>query len=190
MQATPDSRLVSQLSGPNWGLLPACLFLPWLAFPQGAGQGRAIFFLLLALLMASHDLVTYRIPNKLNALAALGGLGAAALTGGLDGLSQAFLGGLTALALLAVFFFLGAVGAGDVKALAALGTFLSPWGAVELFLLTVLAGGLLALLRLLLAGGLRGLGAWRVLGRSQSLPYGLAICLGAMALVAVKGGLP
>lgn len=187
MRTTLDSILFSQLSGPNWGLLPACLFLPWLASPQGASQGGYILFILFALLMASHDLVTHRIPNPLNALAAICGLTAAALYGGAPALGQALLGGLTAFGLMAIFFFLGAVGAGDVKAMGALGTFLGPWGGLELFLLTVLAGGVLAVLRLLMAGGLKSLLSWRTSGRGLTMPYGLAICAGALIRVAVQG---
>ena len=145
-------------------------------------------FVLLALLMASHDLFNRRIPNQLNALAAICGLTAAALYGGAPALGQALLGGLTAFGLMAIFFFCGAVGAGDVKALGALGTFLGPWGALELFLLTVLAGGALAVLRLVTAKGLKSLAAWRLHGRGLTMPYGLAICTGAIIRVALQGG--
>ena len=38
----------------------------------------------------------------------------------------------------------GAMGGGDVKLFAALGTFLGPWPTVQAFLYTLLAGGVLA----------------------------------------------
>ncbi|MCF8032497.1 MAG: prepilin peptidase [Desulfarculaceae bacterium] len=175
------------MSGPSWGLLPACLFMPWLALHVGAGQGNLLVMVLMALLMASHDLISLRIPNMLNALAALCGLVLALAQGGWSAVPDALLGGLVAAGLMAIFFFLGAVGAGDVKALGALGVFVGPWGALELFYLTVLAGGLLAVARLVAAHGIQGIKAWRVLARGLKLPYGLAICAGALWLAVLKG---
>ena len=190
MSACQTSQSPCLWEARHWGLLPALGVLPFCA---ASGQaGPQLWVPWLAVLMASYDLAERRIPNPLNALAALLGLGWALLSGGLPGLGQALLGGLTAFGLLAVFFFLGTVGAGDVKALAALGTFMGPWGAVQLFFYTVVAGGLLALLRLALArrslaaGG--GLAAWRLLAKDLELPYGLAIAGGALAL-RVAGGL-
>ncbi len=187
MLARAESSALAQLSGPSWGLLPACLFMPWLASHAGAGQGNLIVMVMMALLMASHDLISYRIPNQLNALAALAGLVLALASGGWSALPGALLGGLVAGGLMAIFFFLGAIGAGDVKALAALGVYLGPWGAIELFYMTVLAGGILAVARILAAHGPRGLKNWRVMARGLKLPYGLAICAGALWLVIIKG---
>ncbi len=187
MLARAESSALAQLSGPSWGLLPACLFLPWLAPHVGAGQGNLLLMALFGLIMASYDLASLRIPNQLNALAALCGLVLALMAGGWSALAPALGGGLVALALMAVFFFLGAVGAGDVKALAALGVFVGPWGALELFLLTVLCGGVLALLRVLMVHGPRGLGHWWIAAKGLELPYGLAICAGTLWLALVKG---
>ena len=72
-------------------------------------------------------------------------------------------------------------------ALAALGVYVGPWGAIELFYLTVLAGGILAVARILVAHGPRGLKNWRVMARGLKLPYGLAICAGVLWLAALKG---
>jgi prepilin peptidase CpaA len=147
--------------------------------------------LVLAALMASYDLATRRIPNPLNAMAALSGLAWALMAWGLPGLGQAVLGGLIAFALMAVIYFIGGVGAGDVKAMAALGTFLSPWGAFELFVFTLLAGGVLAVLRLAIARrGVAisgGQGVFRLQASGLSLPYGVAICAGAFCVV-LSGG--
>lgn len=174
--------------GTHWGLLPALGVLPFFA---ASGQaGPTLWVPWLACLMASYDLAQRRIPNPLNALAALMGLAWSLGTGGLVGLGQGLLGGLVGFGLLAVFFFMGAVGAGDVKALAALGTFLGPWGALGLFLYTVLAGGVLALLRLALAHGSLGAGGWRLWGpqaRGLEMPYGLAIACGALAYMFTGG---
>lgn len=183
--------MLAELGEAHWGLLPALLFLPWLVAGGRAWSGPAAWFLLLAALMASYDLACRRIPNPLNALTALWGLAWGLAAGGWAGLGQSLLGALVAFGLMAVFFFVGAVGAGDVKALGALGAFLSPWGSVELFIWTTLAGGAMALARLIWArrhlvsgGGLAGLS----LGQSGlTLPYGLAICAAAF-MVAAAGG--
>ncbi|MCF8048613.1 MAG: A24 family peptidase [Desulfarculaceae bacterium] len=175
------------MSGPSWGLLPACLFLPWLAPQMGAGQGNLIVMALFGLIMASYDLASLRIPNALNALAACCGLILALMAGGWSALLPALGGGLVAFGLMAIFFFVGAVGAGDVKALAALGIFVGPWGALDLFLLTVLCGGALALLRVVVARGPGGLRHGWAAARGLNLPYGLAICAGALWL-ALAGG--
>lgn len=187
MLARAESSALAQLSGPSWGLLPACLFLPWLATQMGAGQGNLLLMALFGLMMASYDLATLRIPNQLNALAAACGLVLAGAGGGWPALGQALGGGLVAFGLMAVFFFMGAVGAGDVKALGALGVFVGPWGGLELFLLTVLCGGGLALLRVLVVHGPQGLRHWRMAARGLKLPYGLAICAGALWLALLRG---
>jgi prepilin peptidase CpaA len=139
-------------------------------------------FLLMAALMASSDVASRRIPNQLTALAAIGGLSWGLMAGGFSGLGQALLGGAAGFGLMLVFYIVGAVGAGDVKALGALGCFLAPWPALMLFVLTTLAGGVLALVRMITDRR----GFYPVPG--QTLPYGLAIAAGAIALV-LQGGL-
>lgn len=140
-------------------------------------------FLLLAALMASSDLATRRIPNQLTALAAIGGLCWAMMAGGFSGLGQALLGGAVGFGMFFVFYLLGAVGAGDVKALGALACFLAPWPALMLFVLTSLAGGVLAVMRIIVTR------QFISPAPEQTLPYGLAIAGGALALV-LQGGLP
>ena len=179
---TRDGAL-AELGGAQWGLLPALASLPWLTQAPGPEAVKAGSFLLLAGLMASYDLAARRIPNSLNLLAALAGLAWALAAGGAGGMLQALGGGLAAFGLMLAFHLFGAVGAGDVKALGGLGCFLAPWAAVELFVATALAGGGLALLRLAAAKAARRPAA------GLTLPYGVAIAAGALAL-ALSGGLP
>ena len=186
MHVRGQSNVLTGLGGPHWGLLPAVITLPLFLSPAGFNAG--LVFLWLALVAMSYDLASRRIPNPLTALAALCGLSLALASGGMAGLGRALMAGGLVFGLMAVFFFLGAVGAGDVKAMGALSTFLAPWGALEFCLAVALAGGLLAVARLLAAR--RGLRLWAapgVLGLMAGgleLPYGLAIAAGAAWCVA------
>jgi prepilin peptidase CpaA len=110
--------------------------------------------LLLSLGIAICDLKTRRIPNYLTLGGALGGLifqmGYHGLPGLLDGLSGWGLGFI----LLLGPYLLGGLGAGDVKASAALGAWLGPWRAAALFVYMGVSGGLVLLAVLLWQGRL------------------------------------
>ena len=90
------------------------------------------------------DLRTGRIPNPLTAAVAAGGLGLAAF--GLTGHSMAgaLVGALLGFVLMLPGHIFGGTGAGDVKLLAALGTWLGPGGVLMAFLYSAIAGGVLA----------------------------------------------
>jgi prepilin peptidase CpaA len=94
---------------------------------------------------AAIDLRTGRIPNPLTAGVAAGGLVLSAI--GLTGHSMAgaLLGGLIGLAVMMPGHLIGGTGAGDVKLLAALGTWLGPGGVLMAFLYSAIAGGGFAL---------------------------------------------
>ena len=101
-----------------------------------------------------------RIPNYLTgALLLLGLLWHAAVldgsglfdptsAGGL-GWRQSALGAMTAFAIFFGFYFLKVYGAGDVKLLAATGAWVGIWDLLPLVLSVLLAGGLLALVRMI-----------------------------------------
>jgi prepilin peptidase CpaA len=93
---------------------------------------------------ACFDLRWRRIPNWLTLGAAVLGLAAnvwlSGLTGGLTALSGLALG----LALLLPFYVLRAVGAGDVKLLAALGALLGPQALISVALYGAVVGGLMS----------------------------------------------
>lgn len=90
------------------------------------------------------DTLYTKIPNLLNLALLLAGLGYNAYQSGLYGLGWALLGMLTGFALFLLPYTLG-MGAGDVKALAALGALLGPAVIFEVFLYIALIGGLLAI---------------------------------------------
>jgi prepilin peptidase CpaA len=123
--------------------------------------------LLAGLLAAAlwHDLRTRRIPNRLVLWGTVGGVllnsmlpaGAGLFQqpfGGL-GLLQSLAGAAAGLALLLPMYLLRALGAGDVKLMAMCGAFLGPLAVLEAVLLTLLAGGVLAIAAALLGRRLR-----------------------------------
>lgn len=137
---------------------------------------------------AGTDLLNRRIPNVLIVL--MLGFGIA-----LQGVSLSFgavlwsLGGvLVGFLMLLPFYALGGMGAGDVKLLAAVGSFLGPYGALLAGLFTLIAGGVLGVAMLLW----QRIEDWRARRsplpkargeHSKYLPYSLAISAGALTAV-------
>ncbi len=160
--------------------------------------------LLLALWMAWNDVRTNRIPNYLTLGCALAGLGYQLGFHGLAGLGNGLLGMVLGFGLLILFYWLGGMGAGDVKALAALGAWLGPWQTLYLFIYMALSGLLVILIFIWWRGLLWGkiqrfwqyLLSWILLRSHQStstastsspakkegIPYGAALALGMVIL--------
>lgn len=181
-------------------------WLPWSALAS------------LLVLALAYDSAFRRIPNWLVAGGAALGAGCQALgtpgpglflpDGGALGMGQALLGGLTGLAFFLPFFLLRAIGAGDAKLMAAVGTFLGPVQATGAALLTLVAGGLLALVAALLsrtlpqvAANVRTIGitlaaGWRSGPRLRDVPttgrlpyaYAIASGTGLQIWLAARGG--
>jgi prepilin peptidase CpaA len=156
---------------------------------------------LLSLWMAGYDIRYKRIPNYLNFGCALGGLGYQLGAHGWAGGADALLGIGLGFALLIVFYNMGGMGAGDVKALAALGAWLGPLQTLYLFCYMAIAGvplivavlwwrGLLWLKIRQLWGvlinwvllrphiSLAGSSAPRILNKGESIPYAVALAMG------------
>jgi prepilin peptidase CpaA len=90
------------------------------------------------------DLRTRRIPNRLTLAGVAAGLALRAL-GGADPLVAGSLAVALALAIGLPLFALGAMGAGDVKLLAAVGAFMGPAGFLTALLVSALVGGVLGI---------------------------------------------
>ncbi|MGQ9687661.1 MAG: A24 family peptidase [Desulfobaccales bacterium] len=169
-------------------------------------QAHLLLPLGIALWIAWGDLRTYRIPNYLTLGAAVAGFLFQAAMYGLSGLGSAALGLIVGFFLLFPFYLWFNLGAGDVKALAALGTWLGPWLTLMLFCYMGIAGGLMALGVLIYKGllwakirqGWHYLKSWilfRPTGVTpgaprlevQGLPYGVAMALG-MVMLFWRGG--
>lgn len=152
------------------------------------------------------DLRYRRIPNWLTGTGLIAGLafslvppdGLSAINGlgSGSGLSRSLFGMLTGFSIMLPFYLLRAMGAGDVKLVAVVGTFLGPLQTGGMVLLTFLAGGVLSLLVALLSCSLPGvmanlrlMGSVVLTGRISGLslrdvattgrlPYALAIAVG------------
>ena len=108
----------------------------------------AILLMVLVITAAIFDIRSRRIPNWLTLSGILLGLGLNALLAypyPLEGLKYSGLGMLFAFAVYFVLYLIHAMGAGDVKLMAAVGAILaSPSGWFRLFIVTALIGGLFA----------------------------------------------
>ena len=104
-----------------------------------------IIVALAAITAAAIDLRIRRVPNVLTASIALVGLGLAAVGLGRVGIWPALAGCLVGLALMLPGYLIGAMGGGDVKLLAAVGTLLGPGATLRAFVASAIAGGLIAI---------------------------------------------
>jgi prepilin peptidase CpaA len=98
--------------------------------------------LLLAVLAAVWDLRTRRIPNWLVLAGLVAGFGLNGLMEGLSGLSLAGVGMLVAFGVYFVLYLLHAMGAGDVKFMAAIGSLVGVQWWFRIFLVSVILGAI------------------------------------------------
>ncbi len=143
----------------------------------------SLLFVILLVLAAAEDAWRMRISNFTVAAILVGAVIAAIIAGPTLALWQnmALFAGLLAVGL--PMFGAGKLGGGDVKLLAASGLWFDLHGGLLMILWTVLAGGVLALLILLLR-----LVDWpqrirariAVLRRGSGIPYGVAIAAGTL----------
>lgn len=141
-----------------------------------------VCLLVLLAAIAIVDMRTRRIPNRLTIPSALAGLLLNVLCSGSAGGLTSAAGLLSGLAAFLPFYLAGGFGAGDVKAMAAVGAFLGPKGVLLAAAWTLGVGGLGAAL---VVGVLRWQAArtrvqWRLSdARRHRFPYGLAIACGS-----------
>lgn len=147
-----------------------------------------------ALAGATCDLRCRRIPNRLTGAAVFIAFAVNTWTGGVRGLLGSLAACLLAGAAFAIMFFMGGMGGGDVKLMAAIAAFTGLAYLPELLLATALAGGVFALILAVARGALGDTlrttfgGLWP---RSRTenvfpqrarlyLPYGVPIAVGAL----------
>lgn len=110
------------------------------------------FVLLTAVVM---DLRSYRIPNWLTFPAMASGVVLHTLFNGQAGLILSLEGLGLGLGFFLIFYVMGGMGAGDVKLMAAVGSFLGPEGVLTAAVVTALLGGLYAIATMVTHWGLR-----------------------------------
>lgn len=98
------------------------------------------------LIAAFSDIRSRTIPNWISVSLALFGLSWHAWYDGLPGLASASLGLIAGFAVFLVFYLLGAMGGGDIKLMAALGSVLSVPALFEAAVWTAIIGAMIALL--------------------------------------------
>ena len=101
------------------------------------------------------DIRSRRIPNWLVFPFLLAGLTVSTFLHGWHGLGQSAAGAGLALLVFGIFFWMGGMGAGDVKLCAAVGAWIGPQQLVVAMVVTGLAGGVMALVWAI-AGGFLG----------------------------------
>lgn len=107
-----------------------------------------VILLVTVIICLVTDLREQKIYNKVLLPALVLGLTANMLGQGLPGLTASILGLLAGMGLLLIPFMMGGIGAGDVKLLGVIGLLKGPAFVFQAFLMTALAGGIIALVLL------------------------------------------
>jgi prepilin peptidase CpaA len=161
-----------------------------------------------ALLLASAftDLKSRRIPNYLTIPGMIVALTLYSITNGFDGFIFSATGLATGIALLILPYIMGGMGAGDVKLMGAVGSFLGAKATLVAFLFIALAGGVYSLAiilvrrdvfkgffseKLLVLSNMVMLGQYVPIengntGQKPRLKYGVAIAFGTITYLLTK----
>jgi prepilin peptidase CpaA len=162
-----------------------------------------LFLLPLAVLIIYHDVRYRRIPNAFVLATLISGLTLNIATGGLNGGLNSLGGCVLAFILMFMLHVFGAMGAGDVKLFAAIGSVIGAQLVLPTFVVVVLTGGVLALVSIVRSGvftttmhrvlqilvGL--LPGWQMpkftvpADRRLTIPYGVAITIGTIIATAI-----
>jgi prepilin peptidase CpaA len=157
----------------------------------------------LAVIITYYDVRYRRIPNAFVLSTLLSGLVINLIYGGLQGALASLGGCVLAFTLMFILHIFGAMGAGDVKLFAAIGSVVGAQLVLPTFLVVILTGGLLAVCLMLRAGAIRTtmqrvlqilvglLPGWQMprfavpADRRLTIPYGVAITVGSLISLAV-----
>jgi prepilin peptidase CpaA len=162
------------------------------------------FFLVpLAVLVIYHDVRYRRIPNAFVLATLISGLTLNFAIDGWNGALSSLGGCVLAFILMFMLHVFGAMGAGDVKLFAAIGSVIGAQLVLPTFVVVVLTGGLLALISTLRSGVFRTtmqrvlqilvglLPGWQMpkfsvpADRRLTIPYGVAITIGTIIATAI-----
>jgi len=162
-----------------------------------------VFLVPLAVLIIYHDVRYRRIPNVFVLATLISGLALNLIVGGLQGGLYSIGGCVLAFILMFMLHVFGAMGAGDVKLFAAIGSVLGAQLVLPTFVVVVITGGVLALVSVLRSGVFAStmhrvlqilvglLPGWQMpkfsvpADRRLTIPYGVAITIGAIIATAI-----
>jgi prepilin peptidase CpaA len=165
------------------------------------------FFLVSMLVIGSlTDIRRSQIPNLLTLPCALAGMTLNTLVSGMDGFLLSMVGCATGIGLLAVPYMMSGMGAGDVKLMGAVGSFLGAKATFEAFLIVALFGGVYAIALILIRRDVfKGFFSEKLVvlhsmvllrqyvpiqiessGQKPRLKYGVAIAFGTITYLVLK----
>ena len=131
-------------------VLISCFFL----VAEGS-EAKIIIASIYFIIACTVDTLLAKIPNSLNASLTMLGLALFFYTDGWSGLLASLTGLALGLSLLILPWLMGGMGAGDVKALGALGALVGPRPLLHVFIYMGLIGGIMAVLHYLFARNLK-----------------------------------
>jgi prepilin peptidase CpaA len=105
----------------------------------------ALILVALVLTAAIWDLKSRRIPNWLSLTGIISGIALNSFLYGFTGCKESLEGMATAFGVYFLLYLVRAMGAGDVKLMAAVGSFVGPGNWFMIFLITAVIGGVIAL---------------------------------------------
>jgi len=146
---------------------------------SGLLQAQLATAILIGAAATVEDLRSRSVPNRYPVAALLAGCLMHSLHAGWQGILTALAGALAGFAVFLVFYILGGLGGADVKLMAGFGSVVGLKGLLSFAFWTALAGGLFALMVVVVARCRNKSGA-----RPRSIPYAPAIAVGVcLALV-------
>lgn len=163
----------------------------------------AVLLVPLAIIITYYDVRYRRIPNAFVLATLISGLIVNTIYGGFNGTLASLGGCAIAFILMFILHVFGAMGAGDVKLFAAVGSLIGTQLVLPTFLIVILTGGALALLLMLHTGAVRAtmhrvlqilvglLPGWEMprfsvpADRKHTIPYGVAITFGSLISLAI-----
>lgn len=137
---------------------------------------RILTLIVLVTTAAIWDVYARRIPNVLLVLGALASCCLLAQSHGWRGMTDWFAAAALMLALYLIPYAFGILGAGDVKLMAIVGSFLGPQGALINGLVCAVSGGFLCLIVMACL-------PW--MSKFSRIPYGVSIALGTLSYLAL-----
>jgi prepilin peptidase CpaA len=157
----------------------------------------------LAIIITYYDVRYRRIPNAFVLATLVGGLAVHTIFAGLTGIRESLGGCIIAFSLMFIMHIFGAMGAGDVKLFAAIGSVVGASLVLPTLFVVVITGGILGVVSMIRAGAVRTtlhrvlmilvglLPGWQMprfavpADRRHTIPYGVAITLGSLISLAV-----